>query len=300
MITDFEPIGTDRGVTRSRPLPARVNLPVHNKRGAHVSTSEQASTVRYELADSGIATITLDRPDVMNAISQQMRGELSAAVRAADTDDQVRAILLQGAGDRAFCVGADIREFLPPQSLVAARQDRAGPIWNDLISASRKPTVAAVHGYCLGGGLEIAIACDLRIAADDAIFGFPEVRLGIIPGAGGTQRLPRLVGQGQALRLILTGQRIDAAEALRIGLVTEVVPRGELADRALAFAAQFSQGAPRAIEYAKEAIQRGWELSLADGLRLESDLATLLMSTDDRVEGTTAFRERRSPRFTGH
>jgi enoyl-CoA hydratase/carnithine racemase len=284
-----------------QPAPAHLRqLAGTSQKGAHVTTSEQASTVRCETADAGIATITLNRPDVMNAISQQMRAELSAAVRAADTDDQVRAILLRGAGDRAFCAGADIREFRPPQSVVVARQDRAGPIWNDLINASCKPTVAAVHGYCLGGGLEIALACDLRIAADDAVFGFPEVRLGIIPGAGGTQRLPRLVGPGQALRLILTGQRIDAAEALRIGLVSEVVPRGELTDRALAYAAQLSRGAPRAIEYAKEAILRGSELSLADGLRLESDLATLLMSTDDRVEGAAAFREHRTPRFTGH
>ncbi|HEY1916208.1 MAG TPA: enoyl-CoA hydratase-related protein [Streptosporangiaceae bacterium] len=258
------------------------------------------STVRYEVAGEGIATITLDRPDVLNAISQQMRGELSAAVRAADADDAVRAIMLRGAGDRAFCTGLDVREFVPPASLVEARQDRAGPIWNDLISAARKPTLAAVHGYCLGGGLEIALACDVRIASADAAFGFPEVRLGIIPGAGGTQRLPRLVGRGQALRLILTGERIDAAEALRIGLVTEVVPGPELAGRASACATQLSRGAPRAIEYAKEAIMRGSELGLADGLRLESDLATLLMSTEDRVEGAAAFADRRAPHFTGH
>jgi len=251
------------------------------------------------MTGEGITTITLDRPDVMNAISQQMRRELSAAVRAADADEQVRVIVLRGAGERAFCAGADVREFLPPQSLVAARQDRAGPIWNDLISAARKPVVAAVHGYCLGGGLEIAMACDVRIAAEDAVFGLPEVRLGIIPGAGGTQRLPRLVGLGHALRLILSGQRIDAVEALRIGLVTDVVPAQELVSRALGYATQLSQGAPRALEYAKEAILRGSELSLADGLRLEADLSTLLMSTDDRAEGAAAFRERRPARFTG-
>jgi len=264
-----------------------------------MSTSGEASTVRSEMTGEGITTITLDRPDVMNAISQQMRRELSAAVRAADADEQVRVIVLRGAGERAFCAGADVREFLPPQSLVAARQDRAGPIWNDLISAARKPVVAAVHGYCLGGGLEIAMACDVRIAAEDAVFGLPEVRLGIIPGAGGTQRLPRLVGLGHALRLILSGQRIDAVEALRIGLVTDVVPAQELVSRALGYATQLSQGAPRALEYAKEAILRGSELSLADGLRLEADLSTLLMSTDDRAEGAAAFRERRPARFTG-
>jgi enoyl-CoA hydratase/carnithine racemase len=264
-----------------------------------MSTQPASAAVRYEVDDQGIATITLDRPDALNAINRQMRRELTAAVRTADGDDQVRAILLRGSGPRAFCAGADITEFVPPASLVAARQDRAGPIWNDVIAGSRKPTVAGVHGYCLGGGLEIALACDVRIAAQDAVFGFPEVLLGIIPGAGGTQRLPRLVGVGQALRLTLSGQRIDAAEALQIGLVTQTVPPEELGQRALDSAIQLSRGAPRAIEYAKEAILRGSELSLADGLRLEDDLATLLMSTEDRVEGAAAFRERRAPRFTG-
>lgn len=259
-----------------------------------------SSTVRYEMADPGIAMITLDRPKVMNAINQQMRSDLTTAVHKADSDDRVRAILLRGAGDRAFCAGADITEFQPPESLVDARRDRAGPIWNDVIASARKPTVASVHGYCLGGGLEIALACDVRLAAQDAVFGFPEVLLGIIPGAGGTQRLPRLVGVGQAIRLTLSGQRIDAAEALRIGLVTQVVPRSELDQQGLEFAIQLSRGAPRAIEYAKEAIWRGSQLSLADGLALEADLATLLLGTDDRAEGAAAFRERRTPRFTGH
>jgi enoyl-CoA hydratase/carnithine racemase len=264
--------------------------------------SEQShnTTVLYSVEDHGVATITLDRPDVMNAINRQMRRELIEAVRAADSDDKVRAILVCGAGDRAFCAGADITEFTPPRSLVAAREDRAWPSWNDVIAHSSKPTVAAVHGYCLGGGLELALACDVRVAAQDAVFGFPEVLLGIIPGAGGTQRLPRLVGVGQALRLTLSGERINAAEAFQIGLVAQVVSPEELPQRVLEYAIKLSRGAPRAIEYAKEAIVRGSQLSMADGLRLEADLATLLMSTDDRVEGVSAFRERRPPHFTGH
>lgn len=258
-----------------------------------------SSTVHYEVADPGIALITLDRPEVMNAINRQMRRELTAAVRRADDDSQVRVIIIRGRGDKAFCAGADITEFGPPDSLPDARRDRAGPIWNDVIADARKPTVASVHGYCLGGGLELALACDVRLAAQDAMFGFPEVLLGIIPGAGGTQRLPRLVGVGHATSLILTGQRIGAAEALRIGLVTQVVPDAELSEQSLDCATRLSRGAPRAIEYAKEAIRRGSEMSLPDGLRLETDLATLLLGTQDRVEGAAAFRERRPARFTG-
>jgi enoyl-CoA hydratase len=263
-----------------------------------MSESAEPTTVRREVT-GGIALVTLDRPQVMNAISLRMRGELTEAVRSADSDSEVRAIVLRGAGDRAFCAGADITEFQPPQSLTEARADRAGPIWNDVIAAARKPTVASVHGYCLGGGLEIALACDVRVAAEDAVFGFPEVLLGIIPGAGGTQRLPRLVGVAQAIWLTLSGQRIDAAEALRIGLVTRVVPRAELDQRAMECAVALGRGAPRAIEYAKEAILAGSQLSLTDGLRIETDLATLLMGTADRAEGAAAFREHRPPQFTG-
>ena len=264
-----------------------------------MTKSGDASTVRYEVSEQGVATITLHRPEVMNAISRQMRGELTEAVRAAEDDERVRAILVRGAGDRAFCAGADVTEFVPPDSLVHARADRAWPTWNDVIAGARKPTVAGIHGYCLGGGLEIALACDVRVAADNALFGFPEVLLGIIPGAGGTQRLPRLVGTGQALRLILTGQRIGAQEALNVGLVSQVVPAAELGEHAVTCAAQLGRGAPRAIEYAKEAILRGSEMSLTEGLRLEADLATLLMSTEDRAEGAAAFRKHREPHFTG-
>jgi enoyl-CoA hydratase len=159
--------------------------------------------------------------------------------------------------------------------------------------------IAAIHGYCLGGGLEIAMACDIRIAADDARFGLPEVTLGIIPGVGGTQRLSRLVGVGPALRMTLSGERIDAAAALAIGLVGEVVARADLEATADALAERIAGNAPRALAYAKEAILRGHELSLADGLRLESDLATLLMTTADRLEGAAAFRERRKPVYHG-
>jgi enoyl-CoA hydratase len=246
-----------------------------------------------------IAFLTLNRPDAMNAIDRRMRASLARLVRSAVRDRSVRAIVIRGAGPRAFCAGADIKEFARPASVVGERTSRAGPIWNDLIAASSKPTIAAIHGYCLGGGLEIALACDLRVAAHTAVFGLPEVRLGIIPGAGGTQRLPRIVGIGNALRLILSGDRIDAPEALRIGLVSEVVATGELLAVATDWAERLSAGGPLAVAYAKEAVVRGMELSLHDGLRLEADLATFLTTTDDRAEGAAAFRERRAPAFRG-
>lgn len=264
-----------------------------------MSESTAAPVVEYATSESGIAVLTLNRPEVRNAINRQMRADLIRLVRQADSDPSVRTIVLGGAGEKAFCAGADVRDFVPPGSLVEERDSRKAPIWNDVIAACRKPTVARIHGHCLGGGLELALACDIRLAADDAIFGFPEVLLGIIPGAGGTQRLPRIVGIAEALRLILSGERIGAEEALRIGLVTAVVPRADLDAAAQEWAERFSRGAPRAMEFAKESIRRGVEMELSDGLRLETDLATLLTSTSDRVEGMASFAERRPPRFEG-
>jgi enoyl-CoA hydratase len=211
----------------------------------------------------------------------------------------VRVIVIKGAGDRAFCAGADLKEARAPMSLVAARDAKQVPNWNHTIAAATKPTVAAIRGFCLGGGLEIALACDIRIAAADARFGLPEVRLGMIPGAGGTQRLPRVVGLGRALRLILTGESIDAEEALNIGLVEAVVPPEALLPTAVEWAGWMSKGAPRALAYAKEAVLRGSELPLEEGIRLEADLASLLLTTRDRLEGTQAFKEKRKPVFEG-
>jgi enoyl-CoA hydratase len=249
--------------------------------------------------DAGIARITLNRPEARNAIDSRMRSELTGAVHSAGSDPSVRGLILRGAGDKAFCAGADIKEFTPPASLVDAREERTGPKWTDAIAACPKPTVAAVHGYCLGGGLEIALACDIRIATGDAVFGLPEVRRAILPGAGGTQRLPRVVGLGPALRMILTGEHIGAAEALRIGLVGEVVPNGDLDAAADRLADALRRTGPRAVAYAKEAVMRGLELPLSEGLRLEGELSALLTTTQDRAEGAAAFKERRDPVYTG-
>lgn len=254
--------------------------------------------VRFErIGPAGV--VTLNRPDSMNAINLEMRNVLVDAVRVAEANPDVRVIVIRGAGERAFCAGADIKEFDAVESLDEERQRREYPNWNDIIAKLRKPTLAAIHGYCLGGGLEIALACDIRIATDDSTFGLPEVRLAIIPGAGGTQRLPRVVGVAHALRLILTGDRIDAAEALRIGLISEAGPRDGFEGRIESWVTRLSAGGPIAIAHAKEAILRGSEMPIADGRRLEADLATLLTNTRDRLEGAAAFREHRQPKYLG-
>lgn len=263
------------------------------------ATSADGPDELYSEHADGVATITLNRPQAINAINARIRELLPAAVVAAEEDRDVRVILIRGAGERGFCSGADIGEFEAPGSGVEARAIRHAATWIDVLADARKPTLAALHGYCLGGGLEIAAACDIRIAAENATFGLPEVSLGIVPGAGGTQRLPRIVGLGHALRLIMTGERIDAAAALRIGLVSDVVPGEQLDTRAADLAHRLARYAPQAVAYAKEAVRRGSELPLAEGLRLERDLSAVLMGTADRIEAAAAFRERREPVFRG-
>lgn len=259
---------------------------------------DMGDTVLYQVDDQ-VAVLTLNRPRAHNALNAQLIREFGGALERAEADPDVRVIVIRGCGDRAFSAGADITEFVPPESLVAERQQRVRPKWNDLLVASAKPTVAAIHGYCLGGGLEMALACDIRIATDAATFALPEVHLGIVPGAGGTQRLPQIVGLGHALRLILTGERIDAQHALRIGLVSRVVATDALDEAVREETAMLLRGAPRALAYAKEAVRRGWDLPVVDGLRLEADLSSFLLSTNDRVEGAKAFKQRRKPDFTG-
>jgi len=204
-----------------------------------------------------------------------------------------------GAGERAFSAGADIREFVEPQVPVRFRESRKRVDFRQAMDRCPQPIIAAIRGYALGGGLELALACDLRIAGEDAQLGLTEVNLAIIPGGGGTQRLPRLVGRGRALEMILTGARIDAREAWRIGLVERVVPAADVLASARELARTLAEKAPVALRYAKESVVKGLELPLADGLRLENDLATLLRTTEDRVEGAKAFLEKRKPRFTG-
>jgi enoyl-CoA hydratase len=247
----------------------------------------------------GVATITLNRPDVLNAQNNAMRLELVDAFARLRVDDAVRVIVITGAGERAFSAGADIREFLEPPVPTRFREERKRLDYRGEMDRCPQPIIAAIRGYALGGGLELALACDIRIAAEDAQLGLTEINLGIIPGGGGTQRLPRLVGRGKALELILTGARVPAAEALRIGLVERVVPVAELMPTTQALARSIAEKAPVALRYAKEAVVSGLGLPLADGLRLENDLSTLLRTTEDRVEGARAFVEKREPKWSG-
>lgn len=256
------------------------------------------SVVRTD-RNGAVAILTLDRPDAMNAINVAMREELPARLAELDRDDAVRAIVLRGAGERAFCAGADIKEFAPVEEPHRYRGARLHDHWVAAFERLRKPIIAAIHGFCLGGGLELALACDIRIAADDARFALPELGHGIIPGAGGTQRLLRLVGPGRATDMILTGERLDAAEALRIGLVTRSVPRAALDDTALRLAERIAAQPPLAVLAAKEALQRGADLDLRAGLRLELDLLIPLLATADRIEAIAARQAKRPPRFEG-
>jgi enoyl-CoA hydratase/carnithine racemase len=247
----------------------------------------------------GVAWLTLNRPDALNAINDEMRQALPAILAEMDTRDDVQVIVMSGAGTRAFCAGADIKEFGREESSVAWRQARAHKHWIAAFDRVRKPTIAAIHGHCLGGGLEIALACDLRIAADDASFGFPETGHGIIPGAGGTQRLTRVLGMGVALDMVLTGEPLDAARALSIGLISRLVPAADLAQSVRMLAARIATRPSLAVQFAKEAIKAGTDLPLEAGMRYEVDLCAHLLNTEDRLEAARAFREKRKPRFTG-
>lgn len=247
--------------------------------------------------DAGVACITLNRPDSINAINDAMRREIPQALRELDADAGVRVIVVRGAGPRGFCAGADLKEERPagPTSTAARRP---GAIWLEAFDAVRKPLVAAIHGYCMGGGLEIALACDLRIAAPGALFSLPETGLGLIPGGGGTQRLPRIVGLGKALDMMITGDRIDAAEAQRCGLVTRLTASVEsLEAETLELARRIAARPPLATRFVKEAAYAALERELTAGLRLEKDLFAMLLSTDDRHEAVAAFREKRAPIF---
>src|SRR5262245_746830 len=255
-------------------------------------------TIGRDIAD-GVATVTLNRPDVLNAMNDAMRRELTRCFTELAGDDAIRVIVVTGAGERAFSAGADIREFVEPLVPVRFREERRRLDFRQVMDRCPQPIIAAIRGYALGGGLELALACDIRIAGEDAQLGLTEVNLAIIPGGGGTQRLPRLVGRGKALEMILTGARVPAAEALRIGLVERVVPPAEVLESATELARTLADRAPVALRYAKEAVVKGLELPLADGLRLEGDLSTLLRTTEDRLEGARAFLEKRRPRWKG-
>ncbi|HET7230526.1 MAG TPA: enoyl-CoA hydratase-related protein [Longimicrobium sp.] len=254
-------------------------------------------TLRIE-AESGVALITIDRQEKRNALNSTVRAELVAALDALRDDDGVRVLVITGAGDKAFVAGADIAEFAGRTPL-EQRATMTGRRVFDEVAAYPKPVIAMINGFCLGGGCELALGCDLRIAADTAKLGQPEINLGIIPGGGGTQRLPRVVGMGQAMRLVLSGEIIDAAEALRIGLVDVVHPAAELRERTMEFARKMAEKSPVALRMAKSAVRAAADMPLGAGLAYETELFVTCFASDDKREGVAAFLEKRPARFTG-
>ncbi|PYJ16858.1 MAG: enoyl-CoA hydratase, partial [Verrucomicrobia bacterium] len=247
------------------------------------TTATELSLENVSYAKKGaIAYVTLNRPKVLNALSKRTWEDLRAAFENARDDAAVRGVILTGAGDKAFIAGADISELTHLTAVEAEKSSSYGQEVLNLIENLGKPVIAAINGFALGGGCETAMACTVRVAVENAKFGQPEVKLGVLPGGGGTQRLPRLVGKGRALQLILTGEMISAQEAYRIGLVNEVVPAADLITRAEAMLNQVFANAPVAVKYSLEAVNKGLEASQAEGLALEASLFGLCAGTDDK------------------
>ena len=263
--------------------------------GTFVRLDFPASTATELVA--GVALVTLDRPAVLNALSLDMLDELAAILDRLDADPACRAIVLTGSGTRAFAAGADIRE-LARQTTVSLLAENRFAVW-DRIGAVRTPVIAAVRGFALGGGCELAMSCDIIVAAEDATFGQPEINLGVMPGAGGTQRLTRAIGKARAMDLVLTGRPIGAVEAERMGLVSRVVAPDRTLDEAIELAKRIAAQAPVAVLAAKEAIKQADELPLSAGLQHERRAFFLLFASDDQGEGMAAFVEKRPPQWKG-
>jgi enoyl-CoA hydratase/carnithine racemase len=273
--------------------PSPVVMPAASSTAALTLTN-----VLYE-KKGAIAYVTVNRPKVLNALNTPTWRDLRKAFEDARDDTAIRGVILTSAGNKAFIAGADISELAHATAVDAEQSSRFGQEVLDLIENLGKPVIAAINGFALGGGCETAMACTIRIAVDTANFGQPEVTLGLVPGGGGTQRLPRLVGKGRALQLILSGEMISAQEAYRIGLVNEVVPAADLISRAEAILKKIASNAPIAVKFALEAVNKGMETSQGEGLLLEASYFGLCAATEDKKEGTTAFLERRAPQFRG-
>lgn len=246
-----------------------------------------------------IAYVTINRPSVLNALNAKTISELKSAFENVRDDSELRGVVFTGAGDKSFAAGADISEMASDSSLAAHEKTQFGQALTDLIENLGKPVIAAVNGFALGGGCELSMASTIRIAAETAKFGQPEVKIGVMPGYGGTQRLPRLIGKGRALQLMLSGGTIDAQEAYRIGLVNEVVPASNLLPRAEAILNQIISNAPVGVKSCIEAVNRGLDASLAEGMQLEASLFAICAGTEDKKEGTAAFLAKRAPKFQG-
>lgn len=254
----------------------------------------------FEAGADGIAQVTINRPEKLNALNAEITRELDDAVARLETDASLRALLLTGAGEKAFVAGADIGELTGQTPIEAREMSLRGQRILRRLETLPKPSLAAINGYALGGGLELALACTLRVASPNAKLGLPEVKLGILPGYGGTQRLPRLVGRARALEMMLTGEPIDAAEAHRIGLVNHVVPQTELLEFSRALLRKILGNAPLAARLILDAVETGLASGLDEGLRFEATAFALTAATEDRREGLRAFLEKRKPEFTGN
>jgi enoyl-CoA hydratase len=248
---------------------------------------------------NAIAYVTVNRPKVLNALNMATMEELRAAFHDIKGDKDIRVVILTGAGEKAFIAGADIAELARQDAVTGKEYTHRGQSVLNLIENLGKPVIACINGFALGGGCEVALACTMRLASENAKLGQPEVKLGIIPGYGGSQRLPRLVGKGFAMQMILAGEMITAQEAHRIGLVNEVTTPADLIPRAEAIAAKIMANAPLAVQYSLEAVNKGMEMTLAEGLYLEATLFAVSCSTEDKKEGTAAFLEKRAVRFRG-
>jgi E-phenylitaconyl-CoA hydratase len=258
----------------------------------------EGMSVIYEKKDN-IAYLTLNRPEAMNSLDPETQKELEEIFNDFEQDDSLRVAILTGAGEKAFCTGSDLKKTMPPSTSVAETYFQPGTksLTRDLKLS--KPIICAINGYALAGGMELAMACDIRIASENASFGLTEAKIGSIPGAGGTQRLPRLIPLGYAMKLLLTGDRISAAEAHRLGIVTDIVPQNELMSTAEEIARKIANNAPLSVRMIKKAVLEGLERPLDEGLQLERFLFNMLRDTEDRIEGRKAFAEKRSPVFKG-
>src|SRR6185503_424011 len=257
------------------------------------------SNIRFEADQDGILTISVNRPQKLNALNQDTMGELADAFERARNDETVRGLIVTGTGEKAFVAGADINELAVLSPVEAQALSLKGQGILRALEQMPKPTVAAVNGFALGGGLELAMSCTIRVASPNAKFGQPEVKLGIVPGYGGTQRLPRLVGRGRAIEMLISGETIDAAEAYRIGLVNYIAPAEELLGFSRAWLLKTMANGPKAVALAMEAVDVGLDCGLDAGLRFEAAAFALTAATEDRREGTRAFLEKRKPAFAG-
>ncbi len=245
-----------------------------------------------------VAVLTINRPDKLNALNEAMRTETLAHLTAIETDDDIGAVVITGAGEKSFVAGADIGEFAG-RSPFDQREAMRFPRVFDMMANFPKPVIAMINGFCLGGGCELAMSCDMRIASEKARFGQPEIKLGLIPGGGGTQRMPRLIGMGNAMKLILSGDMIDATEAQRMGLVDDVVAPDALREHTLALASSIAAKSPLTVRVAKEAMRASERLSIEEGILYERDLFCLCFSTEDKAEGVAAFLEKRKAAWKG-